>query len=139
MRVFDMTGAEIRPCTLIIAAGLLILASMAANAEELIVEFKGSGNRTTAEFKVRGPWILDWRINSEYTRMLSFDLDLVDGRTGVLKGSVLGTKSLGNGVRMFNDSGSYRFRINGSFIDWHLKVIKLTPAEAERYTPRTPR
>jgi hypothetical protein len=125
--------------TPVVGACLLILAGVTASAEELIVEFKGSGNRTTAEFKVRGPWILDWRINSNYTHMLSFDLDLVDGQTGVLKGSVLRTKNLGNGVRLFNESGSYRFRINGSFIDWHLKVKKLTPAEAERYTPRTPR
>jgi hypothetical protein len=119
-----------------VVALLLLLPGVPAGAEQLIAEFKGSGNRTTAEFTVRGPWILDWRINSEYTRMLSFDLDLVDGRTGVLKGSVLRTKSLGNGVRLFNDSGSYRFRINGSFIDWHLKVKKLTPAEAAEYTPK---
>ncbi len=115
---------------------MLILSTVSASAEELIVEFKGSGNRTTAEFNVRGPWILDWRINSDYTHMLSFDLDLVDGRTGVLKGSILRTKSLGNGVRLFNQSGCYRFRINGSFIDWHLKVKQLTPAEAELYKPR---
>ncbi len=125
-----------RFCTPCVAALLLILAAVSAGAEELIVEFKGNGNRTTAEFKVQGPWILDWRINSEYTHMLSFDLDLVDGRTGVLKGNVLRTKILGNGVRLFSQSGSYRFRINGSFIDWHLKVKKLTPAEAERYAPR---
>ena len=116
---------------------MLLLAAQSASAEELIVEFNGSGSRTTAEFKVQGPWILDWRINSDYTRMLSFDLDLVDGRTGVLKGSILRTKHLGNGVRLFNESGSFRFRINGSFIDWYLKVKKLTPAEAELYTPRT--
>ena len=116
---------------------MLLLAAQSASAEELIVEFNGSGSRTTAEFKVQGPWILDWRINSEYTRMLSFDLDLVDGRTGVLKGSILRTKRLGNGVRLFNGSGSYRFRINGSFIDWHLKVKKLTEAEAELYSPKT--
>jgi len=116
---------------------MLLSAAQSASAEELIVEFNGSGNRTTAEFKVQGPWILDWRINSDYTRMLSFDLDLVDGRSGILKGSVLRTKRLGNGVRLFNESGSFRFRINGSFIDWYLKVKKLTPAEAELYTPRT--
>ncbi len=129
----------VRSFTRTLVALLLVYTCMPAGAEQLIVEFKGSGNRTTAEFKVQGPWILDWRINSEYTSMLSFDLDLVDGRTGVLKGSVLRTKSLGNGVRLFNSSGSYRFRINGSFIDWHLKVKKLTPAEAALYTPRNPR
>jgi len=129
----------IRYFTISVTALLLVGVGATAGAEQLIVEFKGSGNRTTAEFKVQGPWILDWRINSNYTHMLSFDLDLVDGRTGVLKGSVLRTKVLGNGVRLFNESGSYRFRINGSFIDWHLKVRKLTPAEAEQYTPRTPR
>ena len=129
----------IRYFTISVTALLLVGVGATAGAEQLIVEFKGSGNRTTAEFKVQGPWILDWRINSNYTHMLSFDLDLVDGRTGVLKGSVLRTKVLGNGVRLFNESGSYRFRINGSFIDWHLKVRKLTPAEAEKYTPRTPR
>ena len=118
---------------------MLLSAAQSASAEELIVEFNGSGNRTTAEFTVRGPWILDWRINSDYTRMLSFDLDLGDGRTGVLKGSILRTKRLGNGVRLFNESGSFRLRINGSFIDWYLKVKKLTPAEAELYSPRTPR
>jgi hypothetical protein len=118
---------------------MLIMAGASTSAEELIVEFNGNGNVTTAEFKVQGPWILDWRINSNYTRMLSFDLDLVDGRSGVLKGNVLRTKNLGNGVRLFNQSGSFRFRVNGSFIDWHLKVKKLTPAEAELYTPKATR
>ena len=121
---------------IIAVAALLLLAGATAGAEELIAEFKGGGNRTTAEFQVRGPWILDWRINSEYARMLSFDLDLVDGRSGVLKGSVLRTKSLGNGVRLFNDTGSFRFRINGSFIDWHLKIKQLTVAEAALYKPK---
>jgi hypothetical protein len=125
-----------RQLTVFAAALALLVAGTSAGAEELVVEFKGNGNRTTAEFKVNAPWILDWRINSDYTRMLSFDLDLVDGRTGVLRGSVLRTKSLGNGVRMFNESGSFRFRINGSFIDWHLKVKKLTAAEAALYTPK---
>ena len=118
---------------------VLIFGGSSAGAEQLIVEFNGSGNRTTAEFKAQAPWILDWRINSEYAHQISFDLDLVDARTGVLKGSVLRTKRIGNGVRLFNESGSYRFRINGSFVNWHLKVKQLTRAEAELYTPRTPR
>ena len=119
---------------------LILLALFnAAQAEELIAEFKGSGNRTTAEFRVEGPWIIDWRINSDYNKMVSFDLDLVDGQTGVLQGVVVRSKALGDGVRMFNTSGRYRLRINGSFVRWHLKIKQLTPDEAALYTPKTPR
>ena len=110
-----------------------------ASGEELVVEFKGSGNRTTATFEAKGPWILDWRINSDYSRMISFDLDLLDGTTGVLEGNILRLKALEygrNGVRMFNQSGKFRFRINGSLVKWHFKVKELTRAEAELYTPK---
>jgi hypothetical protein len=120
-----------------IAISLALLAmSAVATAEETVVEFSGTGNRTTAEFQVDAPWILDWIINSDYDKMVSFDLDLVDGKTGVLVGNILRAKALGNGVRMFNTSGTYRFRINASFIRWNLKVKELTPEEAELYTPR---
>lgn len=111
-------------------------------AEELIVEFKGTGNRTTATFEAQGPWILDWRINSDYNKMISFDLDLLNGATGVLEGNILGFKAVEfgrNGVRMFNQSGKFRFRVNGSFVHWQFKVKQLTRAEAELYTPRQPR
>lgn len=118
---------------------LTLLVVTNATAEELIAEFQGTGNQNTMVFDVEAPWILDWRINSDYDKMISFDLDLVDGTTGVLEGNILRAKALGNGVRMFNTSGRYRFRINASFIRWHLKVIELTPEEAERYTPRQPR
>ena len=120
-------------------AMFVLAMSFAAGAEELVAEFQGTGNRTTADFVVDAPWILDWRINSDYNKMVSFDLDLVDGRTGLLQGVVVRSKALGNGVRMFNSSGRYRFRINGSFIRWHLKVKELTREEAELYTPRNPR
>lgn len=114
----------------------LLMMSAVAPTEETVVEFSGTGNRTTAEFKVDSPWILDWIINSDYDKMVSFDLDLVDAKTGVLVGNILRAKALGNGVRMFNTSGTYRFRINASFVRWNLKVKELTAEEAELYTPR---
>jgi len=117
------------------AACLVIGLSLSvAGAEELVVEFQGTGNQTSAEFRVKAPWILDWRLNSDYNKMVSFDLDLVDGTTGVLEGNILRAKALGDGVRLFNTSGEYRFRINASFVRWHLKVKELTPEEAELYT-----
>lgn len=121
------------------ATALSLLWVASAGAENLVTEFQGQGNTTTAEFEVDAPWILDWRINSDYNKMIAFDLDLVDARTGILKGNVLRLKRLGNGVRMFNEGGRYRLRINASFTRWHLKIIELTPEEAERYTPRARR
>jgi hypothetical protein len=120
------------------AVVLLLIISFTTSAEEMVAEFQGTGNRTTAEFVVDAPWILDWRINSDYNKMVSFDLDLVDAGTGMLQGVVVRSKALGNGVRMFNTSGRYRFRINGSFVRWHLKIKELTREEAELYSPRTP-
>jgi len=123
----------------LIACLVIGLSLNVAGAEDRVAEFQGSGNQTTAEFSVKAPWILDWRINSDYNKMISFDLDLVDGTSGVLEGNILRAKALGNGVRMFNTSGKYRFRINASFTRWHLKVIELTAEEAELYTPKQPR
>ena len=124
----------------IAATLVLVVSCTTASGERLIAELNGSGNQTTATFTVTAPWILDWRINSEYERMVSFDLDLLDGNTGVLKGSVVIRKSLGrgleDGVRLFNQGGKFRFRVNGSLVQWYLKVKQLTPAEAELYTPR---
>lgn len=123
-----------------LAVGMLVfLFALAARSEELVVEYQGTGNTTTAEFTVSAPWILDWRINSDYNKMVSFDLDLIDGTTGVLVGNVKSAKQLGNGVSLFDKGGKYRFRVNGSFIRWHLKVKELTKEEAALYTPRTPR
>jgi hypothetical protein len=118
---------------------LLVSVCSLAHGEELVVEFNGTGNRTTATFEAKGPWILDWRINSDYTKMVSFDLDLLNGTTGVLEGNILRMKSVEygrNGVRMFNQSGKFRFRINGSLVKWTFKVKELTSAEAESYKPK---
>lgn len=112
------------------------LLATVVSGEELVVEYQGSGNTTTREFTVKAPWILDWRINSDYNKMISFDLDLIDGTTGVLIGNIKSAKQLGDGVSLFDKGGKYRFRINGSFIRWHLKVKELTAEEAKRYTPR---
>ena len=122
-----------------LASLFLLLSWITASAEETVVEFQGSGNRTTATFVVEAPWILDWRINSDYDKMLSFDLDLIDGTTGVLVGKIKSAKTLGNGVSLFKTGGKYRFRVNASFIRWHFKVKELTREEAELYTPRAPR
>ena len=114
----------------------LLAAGPQADSAELIREFKGRGATTTAEFEVQAPWILDWRVNSEYQKSMKIEVHLVDGVTGFHKGLVLETKYAGNGVRMFNESGRFRFRISATLADWTLKVEQLSREEAKLYTPR---
>ena len=109
---------------------------LTASAKTLVREFSGTGMATTAEFVVRAPWILDWRVNSDYQGSLAIEVALVDANTGFQAGMILQTKRPGNGVRLFNTGGKYRLRVSSTLARWQLKVEQLTVAEAELYKPR---
>ena len=123
------------------AAAIVFLVSTlttAALAKELVKEFQGTGNQTTAEFQVEGPWILDWRLDGDFDTLVALDVTLIDARNGRHLGRVLHTKYKGNGVQLFEDGGSYQLRISSTLARWTFKVEELTPEEAEQYTPRRP-
>jgi len=107
-----------------------------AQAEALIREFSGSRSVNTAEFEVEAPWLIDWRVNSDFPQAMGISVALVEAETGVHKGRVLKTKSPGNGVRLVNESGRFRFKVDAAISDWSLKVKQLTAEEAELYTPK---
>lgn len=123
--------------SLAILFSLLCSLAPAANAEELITQFSGSSSSNTAEFDVRAPWIVDWRVSGELSRVVAVEVALFNSATGAYEGMVLKTKTAGNGVRLFNDSGRYYFRVNASMMNWSLKVIQLSKKEAEQYTPKS--
>lgn len=107
-----------------------------SGAAETVAEFRGSASRNLPDFEVKAPWILDWRITTEGGRNVAVDVSLEQAGTGVHQGSVLKTKYPGNGVRLFNEGGRFYFRVNSSLAQWTLKVVQLTPQEAQDYTPR---
>ncbi len=117
---------------------VLVFCFIAVNAQsqQLVAEFRGSSNTTTTEFEVQAPWILDWRVTGSYSQSVGFELMLLDGKTRMHKGTVLLLKRTGNGVKLFNESGTFRFRISSGLANWHLKVEELTEEEARLYTPR---
>jgi hypothetical protein len=123
-----------------IALMVVATASTAVTASELVREFKGTGNSTTAAFSVESPWILDWRLDSDYDYRIALDIVLIDAVTGQFIGGIKsGTRSnvtyRSNGVRLFHTGGRYKFRISSSLARWTLKVEQLTEEEAELYTP----
>jgi hypothetical protein len=117
------------------AAGLVLVATSVAGAE-FVRQFRGSDDRTTPEFTVEAPWILDWRLDGDYEQLVALDVTLIEAKTGRHIGQVLHAKRKGNGVRLFEQGGTFQFRVSGTLARWTLKVQELTPDEAELYTPR---
>lgn len=123
-----------------IALAALLGSSVPASSSELVGEYKGSGSTTTPAFTVESPWILDWRLDSDYERRIALDLVLVDAVTGRFVGAIKSgprgnIQSRSNGVRLFDLSGRFRIRVSSSLARWTLKVEQLTEEEAELYTP----
>jgi hypothetical protein len=105
-----------------------------ANSKELIREFKGSESRTTTEFEVTAPWIVDWRTHGDYPGQMAVEVNLLSV-TGEYLGKIFVTKYVDNGVRLFDESGRYVLQVNSSLANWTLRVEQLTRKEAEAYTP----
>lgn len=121
------------------SVGLCVLALMIADsthAGEVIAEFNGERTMQTGEFEVKAPWILDWRVSGEYARDMAVDVSLIRAGTNAHLGNVLRVKWAGNGVRMFEDSGRFFFRVDSTLSKWTLKVEQLTPEEAKLYMPK---
>lgn len=120
----------------IAVAALLLSIVTSVSGSQVVREFRGSDNSTTPEFTVEAPWILDWRLDADYEQLVALDVTLIEAKTGRHIGQVLHTKRRGNGVRLFDTSGTFQLRVSGTLARWTLKVEQLTREEAELYTPR---
>jgi hypothetical protein len=119
-----------------LAVLVLCLSVPVSNAEQQSLEFKGSSSTTTPKFTVEAPWILDWRVFSDFPQSMSIEIALLDGTTGMHAGLVSQTKELGNGVKLFEEGGTYQLRIDSDLARWQVLVKELTTEEAEQYTPK---
>jgi hypothetical protein len=119
---------------------LALVASLAAatpcGAAELVREFSGERSTETTEFEVRAPWLIDWWVNSDYPEGMGIEVGLIDARRGTHEGRVMEIRSPGNGVRLIEEGGVYRLKVDATLARWKIKVQQLTRAEAELYTPR---
>ena len=126
---------KLRPAQLGMVLAICIV-GIEAQSQQVVAEFSGSNNTTTRKFEVRAPWIMNWRVTGNYTSSVGFELMLLDGKTRMHKGVILRLRRVGNGVKLFNESGSFRFRISSGLANWHLKVEEISEEEAKLYTPR---
>ena len=115
---------------------LLVLVALPASGKETVKDFSGTGNSTTQIFTVKSPWLLDWRVDGDFDRLVALDISLIDARSGRHIGRVLHTKYKGNGVKLFRDSGSFQLRISSTLARWRIRIQQITDEEAKLYTPR---
>lgn len=125
-----------RFATALIGAWAFVGAGTAA-AETVIGTWSGERSTATPEFEVRAPWIVDWRTTGDLSDVVAVEISLINARTGAHEGRVVHTKSAGNGVRLFDQSGTFYFRVDATLMGWRLKVVQLTEKEAEAYTPKS--
>ena len=122
--------------TALIITSLLLLAVSSASAKTRVAEFSGTGNSTTAIFRVESPWILDWRLDGDFDQLVGLEITLIEAKTSRHVGRVLYTKRRGNGVKLFRSAGLYQLRISSTLARWTVKIDQLTREEAELYTPK---
>jgi hypothetical protein len=118
-----------------VVLALLCCFAGTASSKELIQEFKGSESKTTSEFEVQAPWIVDWRTNGDYPGQMAVEINLLSP-TGEYLGKIARTKYVDDGVRLFNESGHFMLQVNSSLASWTLRVEQLTKEEAEAYKPK---
>jgi hypothetical protein len=115
---------------------LALFVCQSAAAEQLVREFRGKDSTTTSDFTVDGPWLLDWWLDGEYSaQLVALEVWLIDATTGRIVGRVLYEKERGDGLKLFETPGTYRFRISGTLAEWRIRIKQLTPEEAEGYLP----
>ena len=125
-----------RVISLLSTVALFMSTLVTASAANRVTEFRGTGNTTTAIFRVESPWVLDWRLDGDYDQLVALDITLVEAKTGRHVGRVLHTKRKGNGVKLFRSGGLYQLRVSSSLARWTIKIDQLTREEAELYTPK---
>jgi len=115
---------------------LAVALAGAAQAGELVRQFSGDRSTQTAEFEVDAPWLIDWRVNSDFPSSMGISVVLLNAN-GAYEGLVVKTKSPGNGVRLIEQGGRYSLKVDATVTNWTLRVEQLTREEAELYTPKT--
>jgi len=110
--------------------------SSVADSKELIREFRGSENTTTAEFEVKAPWIVDWMTTGDYPGTMALEVNLVRSPVGEYVGKIVSTRWVDNGVKLFDEGGRYRLQVRSNLVNWRLRVEQLTRQEADAYIPK---
>jgi hypothetical protein len=131
-----------------IALLALLSTGAVAAADTVVREFQGIGRTDTAAFTIESPWLVEWwsRPPSAHDhKPAHLEIHLYDAVTNRYAGRVVQHAGVGNGNVLIEQSGRFRFLVQGQATNWQVKVIqvdadyatRLKEARDERTRPRT--
>jgi hypothetical protein len=88
--------------------------------------FTGEGSERTAVFNMDGPWTLDWGARSSFPLMAKFEMRLLDGKTGRVIGPIVQIEGTANGLRLFEESGSFSIEVVATEVNWSLEIASVS-------------
>lgn len=135
--------------TLAAGVALMLMAAGATATEILIREFSGIGGTDTTTFMARSPWLVEWhsRPPTAIERDPShLEVNLYDVDRHRYVGRIVRHTGPGRGEMLIEQSGRFRFVVQGQATEWRLRVYQLDEAYAQRLKdarrdeePRRPR
>jgi len=114
-----------------IAYVLAVVPALDAIAETSLAKFSGHNSGQTQEFEVKGPWLLDFEVTSEFPDLATTVIRLEDA-TDRTVGVVADFAGTGRGLKLFRESGTYRLSITGENADWQIEISEISEDWAAR-------
>lgn len=107
-----------------ILAVCIWLAANPAAAE--VQKLSGSDNGRPPPFTVEGPWTLDWTARSDSVDLASIELRLYDAKSGDFIGAIAEIKGTGNGLKLFENGGTYQLVVVGTLVKWDIEIEEIS-------------
>jgi hypothetical protein len=95
-----------------------------------IQKLSGKDSRTLPAFTVDGPWTMDWSARSDALDLASIELRLHDGTTGEFIGMVAEVKGTGNGLKLFENIGTFQIVVVGTLVAWDIEIQEISEEQA---------
>lgn len=121
--------ARNRFCQFVFAL-LAMQGCIASAADTDRVRFDGEGNGRTAVFEIDGPWMLDWSLHSDAPSLAVFEMRLHEGASGDFIGRLMELHGTGNGLKLFEQGGTFQIAIVASHVAWELEISELSEEQA---------
>lgn len=103
---------------------------IASAADTERVRFDGEGNGRTTVFEIDGPWMLDWSLHSDTPSLAVFEMRLHEGASGDFIGRLIELHGTGNGLKLFEQGGTFQIAIVASHVAWELEISEVSEEQA---------